>query len=781
MKAKSRIIVSACLLASLVVLLAVPSRGLRADEIVPIAEVSEWLKGAQDYLTKQSNPPSFDEKGLTNKGDSTFWAMVRLSHDVHFDPKVRAAKLQEARDSGLTEQQFYSIASTIPTRVAHVITDFYEANLAPLRASVTSIEGRGLQVKRGDFDKLKAALEDLKKYAPTLQKLRTDEWGLQEKQLEVIRKALGVHSLAESITKGSGLRGADQPNQSGGANPQKAAYHAAVEKATKPLPDLYKEWKALDKQDEDLARTYVRKVFTFEIPPPYDGSNKVTPLIDGETVFARVDELLNDVAASAKGKGYVHISLWECDINTMLTNDETFYKAISKVRADGDEVAIALWGTGTLAKAAGIFGDTTKKNEQCKAVLEQLGARVRLIEHPDITGSNHEKTFIFFNGTELRAIVGGLNLAPAERGAAPHSGAGWHDVAVEIKGPATDGVEADFIVRWYAWARAAEADRVQGPSPTVPSGDDEVRIALTRPELSYTSFDNFDVEQPAYTSIHDELVKRIDTAQSFIYLENYAIFEESLVRALGQRIAQRRSRGQPFDVIILVSLEPEPRVYNWLHFITYQHLSFMACNGFTYVGSDPASTGGRVDRSRNGAIWRVGPYEGDFYENTKVYWDGGSTDLKNIIGFDGDVPLYTKIRQPAGGSRQWPVFIHSKVAIFDDEYAAIGSANFNPRSMYTDGELTAFIHGAAVTEFRKKLWIEHLFDYANAVGGAPFPTEWKSAAKAAAVWMSQHPNDEGTYTIPVRVVRGWSVTGDAIGDFIAAFEQKKPFSNAKHY
>lgn len=57
------------------------------------------------------------------------------------------------------------------------------------------------------------------------------------------------------------------------------------------------------------------------------------------------------------------------------------------------------------------------------------------------------------------------------------------------------------------------------------------------------------------------------------------------------------------------------------------------------------------------------------------------------------------------------ITVHTKLILIDDEWAAIGSANWTDRSMSTDTELQLSIldeKGNFPRELRKKLWAEHL-------------------------------------------------------------------------
>jgi phosphatidylserine/phosphatidylglycerophosphate/cardiolipin synthase-like enzyme len=57
-------------------------------------------------------------------------------------------------------------------------------------------------------------------------------------------------------------------------------------------------------------------------------------------------------------------------------------------------------------------------------------------------------------------------------------------------------------------------------------------------------------------------------------------------------------------------------------------------------------------------------------------------------------------------------YVHSKMMVIDDEFALIGSANLNRRSLTHDSEAVAAIHGPAANPLAKRLrqalWAKHL-------------------------------------------------------------------------
>ncbi|MDQ6884082.1 MAG: phospholipase D family protein [Candidatus Dormibacteraeota bacterium] len=63
-----------------------------------------------------------------------------------------------------------------------------------------------------------------------------------------------------------------------------------------------------------------------------------------------------------------------------------------------------------------------------------------------------------------------------------------------------------------------------------------------------------------------------------------------------------------------------------------------------------------------------------------------------------------------GGSVQdLPIYVHAKVAIVDDQWMTIGSANLNEHSLFNDTEMNVVTHDAPlITKTRHRLWAEHL-------------------------------------------------------------------------
>jgi len=76
-------------------------------------------------------------------------------------------------------------------------------------------------------------------------------------------------------------------------------------------------------------------------------------------------------------------------------------------------------------------------------------------------------------------------------------------------------------------------------------------------------------------------------------------------------------------------------------------------------------------------------------------------------------------RDPASGRSQ-PVYVHAKIAIVDDRWMTLGSANVNAHSMFNDTEVNIVTQdGGLVRDVRRRLWAEHLEVSPAAVSGDP--------------------------------------------------------------
>lgn len=671
---------------------------------LPKQEAEDLLTSyRKDLGTKAAAPPS-----LPNLPQDRFDALIK-----------------EAEAEGVPSFLSTLVFAIMPDRVNLVRRDFFATNLVPIEKSLVNVQTLGLPVLREDAERLKQAKLALDKYDTQLQELQKSEWDLIEKRFRLgVKRIKEYEQKIEAIDK-------QYPAQYGGGTGDNAKRTAALDEAYRHLKDdLLTRWMDLDQEESALSAKYVRKTFLFEIPSPYSGRNVVTMLVDGDQYYPRIDELLADVAAKGNGAGSVHIALWWCHADTPITASETFIDALKKVADAGDEIQVLLW-------VGSDYGFKREKvdNADCAARINAFGgkAQAQLIDSSHWVGSHHDKYFVFYNGSDYRALIGGLNIDPGEwdsngsaAGPHPRSSGGWqdvHDAGAEIEGPAVMNIDIDFGIRW---SKTKGQRTIYTHQPSY-KGTDDVAVMVTHDEIPSPTRGSG--AYPAKTSIRDELLQRIAAADRYVYLENYAVTDEPLIKALGAKLAQERRLGRPFDVIVLLhkdwSNSRDNTTYGWLHRITYLALSFMVTGKFTYL--DDKGVAHDVDRAKDGtALWSVGPYKGDWNEDTLVSWSSGgatsSAKLTRITSFGQDVPLYYLAYHSNSGDA--PIWVHSKVAFIDDDVFVVGSANFNPRSMALDGELDAFVRGPSAGIWRRTLWQEYW-----GKEQVPDPKDWSDAVQ----------------------------------------------------
>lgn len=247
----------------------------------------------------------------------------------------------------------------------------------------------------------------------------------------------------------------------------------------------------------------------------------------------------------------------------------------------------------------------------------------------------------------------------------PHS---WHDAHTMIEGTAARDVEFNFYQRWNETVNAQKLPTQQfvpeperTPQTALPARF--VQIARTIPAETY---------QFAPQGIQDiaQLYARaLSNIQQFVYLENqYFWLHTFLGLNIGEfgpnnaemennmhLLAQALERGASMMIV----LPDHPNVGRSFTDAGLNHLRKHAPN---------ADAAGRIQAF---CLATSAPHEG-------------------------------KIKYR-------PVYVHAKVAIIDDLWATIGSANLNNRGMRDDAELNvAVLHHDFAHDARVLLWAEHL-------------------------------------------------------------------------
>jgi phosphatidylserine/phosphatidylglycerophosphate/cardiolipin synthase-like enzyme len=306
------------------------------------------------------------------------------------------------------------------------------------------------------------------------------------------------------------------------------------------------------------------------------------------------------------------------------------------------------------------FQFSAAENRRLDEDIDQAGGRCLLDMRVRTLGSHHQKFVVLRHPgrPELDvAFVGGIDLCHSRRDDARHLGdpqpqpmapvygerPPWHDVQLEIKGPAVGDIETVFRERWddpqaltrNPVHRVADLirrdDERRAPLPPqlpdpAPAGRHSVQLLRTYGQR----LGGYPFAPEGERSIARGYAKALRRARRLIYLEDQYLWSEEVARHIVDAL-------QASPALRLIAVLP--------HFPDQDGRALPP----NHIG-------------RNAALRPI------------------------LAAAPGRVAVYG-IENHAG----MPVYVHAKVCILDDTWAAVGSDNFNRRSWTHDSELTAAV------------------------------------------------------------------------------------------
>jgi phosphatidylserine/phosphatidylglycerophosphate/cardiolipin synthase-like enzyme len=448
--------------------------------------------------------------------------------------------------------------------------------------------------------------------------------------------------------------------------------------------------------------------------------NRVEPLVHGATYYPRLLAALRNL-----GPGdLVGISDWRGDTDELLDGEGTeLGEVLAGLAGRGVQVRGLLWRS-----HPSVTHFNEEQNRHLGEVVNDAGGEILLDERVRGPGSQHQKLVLVRHPDREDddvAFMGGIDLCHGRRDDERHLGdpqavpmderygdhPPWHDVQLEVRGPAVGDLSVTFRERWEdptpldhrnPW-RARLTRRVgqpRHPSPLppmlrdpAPAGPHAVQVLRTypakRPPLPFAP--------SGERSIARAYLKALWRARRLIYLEDQYLWSEDVAQALAD--ALRRS-----PELRLIAVVPR------------------------YPDQDGRMSGPPNRIGQQAALDAVRKAGGD---RVAVY------DLEN--------------------ERGTPIYVHAKVCVIDDVWAAVGSDNLNRRSWTHDAELSAAVldetrddreprdpaglgDGARVfaRRLRLQLWREHLGRGADDDSDLLDPVEgfeaWRRTASALAAW-----------------------------------------------
>jgi phosphatidylserine/phosphatidylglycerophosphate/cardiolipin synthase-like enzyme len=461
----------------------------------------------------------------------------------------------------------------------------------------------------------------------------------------------------------------------------------------------------------------------------WTAGNDVTPIPHGRHYFAT---LLDELLRSGVGD-LVYLADWRGDGDERLGSapGTELATVLARLASIGVDVRGLIWRS---------HADSARFSEHEHIELAERvnkeGAEVLLDERVRRAGSHHQKLVLIRRTTDGGdvAFVGGIDLCHGRRDDEHHHGdpqpiplgrrygprPAWHDVQLELRGPAIGDLEWTFRERWEdptpldhrnpVTARVRRmARQPRRPNPLqpmredpAPAGDQAVQVLRTYPK-----------KRPPYPfapdgerSIARAYAKVLTRARALIYVEDQYLWSNDVA----DQLAAALRRSPDLHLIALIPRFPD---------------------------QDGAVTGAASRIGRKRALERVIAAGGS---RVGVY------DAENDQGV--------------------PVYVHAKVFIVDDVWAAVGSDNLNRRSWTHDSELSCAVIDTRVDDreprdpgglgdgartfardLRLRLWREHLgTDVAEQVLLEPSAgfAAWEKAAAEVDDWhrrgrYGQHP------------------------------------------
>ncbi len=400
---------------------------------------------------------------------------------------------------------------------------------------------------------------------------------------------------------------------------------------------------------------------------PLRGGNRIRPLIDGVPAFRAI------LGAIENAKQSVWLTVAFLDHDLVFPDAHgAFFDVLERAAARGLDVRVLFWSEPEIEKmltgSSHFPADAANFRllaERCPHLLARWD-RLRGYCH-------HQKTWLVDAGTDGEVVfVGGINLdkdsivSPGH----PHGEIGGatsnHDVYAELAGPSATDVHHNFVQRWN---EASEREAPFGAFPSLSRADDLpfptrasreagtsfVQIGRTVKQGAYRR-DRATPDGPEFaiaggeSSIFEQYAAAVAAAERSIYLENQMLLCPMLIPLLDAAL------GRGVEVVAVV----------------------------------PGCAMPEIARARS--LPKAAPVFA----------------MLEALGRHPNF-LMAALGGCAGDGTGRDIYVHAKVAVVDDEWATIGSANAMFRSFLEDTEMNATTWDAAVArQFRRDLMAEHL-------------------------------------------------------------------------
>jgi phosphatidylserine/phosphatidylglycerophosphate/cardiolipin synthase-like enzyme len=382
--------------------------------------------------------------------------------------------------------------------------------------------------------------------------------------------------------------------------------------------------------------------------------NRVEVLVDGAEYFRRLY-----AAVSALGPGdAVHFTDWQGDGDELLAGPGT---EVGRVLADaarrGVRVRGLLWRS---HPRVAHFAE--ESNTALAKMVDTAGGEIALDERVRRGGCHHQKLVVIRHADtadEDLAFEGGIDLCHGRHDDLKHAGdrqavslderygptPPWHDVQLEVRGPAVGDLEYTFRERWeddtpldhrnplriaarHFTHQRRHPERLPPPRAEPPSqGTSAVQVLRTYP----AKHPPFPFAPEGERSVARAYLKAFRRARGLVYLEDQYLWSAHAANALADALRQHRQ----LHVVAVVPRYPER-------------------------GGPATSAANRVGRENVIEILR----------------DAGGNRVA-VYDLEGDAGT--------------PIYVHAKACVIDDVFLVVGSDNLNRRSWTHDSEISCSV------------------------------------------------------------------------------------------
>jgi phosphatidylserine/phosphatidylglycerophosphate/cardiolipin synthase-like enzyme len=416
-----------------------------------------------------------------------------------------------------------------------------------------------------------------------------------------------------------------------------------------PGPDVFESW-FLTPGERGNADTRIDVCRADGVG--FTRGNSVDVLIDGATYFQR---LLASFSTLGPGD-QVLFTDWRGDTDERLDGPGTEVGLVfERLARRGVDVRGLVWRS-----HADRMHFSEKENRQFVERVNEAGGEVLLDERVHRAGSHHQKVVVVSDEERPDvAFVGGIDLSHGRHDDNEHRGdeqaadvdsrygprPAWHDVQLEIRGPAVADVEFTFRERWSdptpldhrsPW-RAAIARMVHQPrrpeplpparSEHVPRGRHAVQMLRTYPARRPV----YPFARAGERSVARAYLKAFARARALIYIEDQYLWSPEAATALAQALR----RSPRLRVVAVVPRFPDR------------------------------------DGRLSGPPYRIGQQRA----------------IEQLQEAGGDRVAVYDLEAESGR----PIYVHAKVCVVDDVWMVVGSDNLNRRSWTNDSEASCAV------------------------------------------------------------------------------------------